>query len=182
MTPACVRRLVRRAGLAFALTALGCGGEGNARVTVPAGATMREAADSLEAAGVVGSARAFGFYAKLTGRDRSIKPGLYILDRAASWNAVVDALVAGKGIVLTVTIPAGWDIKTMVPVIAETMQVRWGPIDLELPQLDSIQWVSVAITVLAALMIFKLRWSVLRTLGVCALLGIGAALLGLPVA
>lgn len=129
MTPACVRRRVGRAGMVLALTALACGGEGNARVTVPAGATMREAADSLEAAGIVGSARAFRFYAKLTGRDRSIKPGLYILDRAASWNAVVEALVAGKGIVLTVTIPEGWDIKTMVPVIAETMKVPAATLD-----------------------------------------------------
>jgi len=129
MTPACVRRRVGRAGMVLALTALACGGEGNARVTIPAGATMREAADSLQAAGIVGSARAFRFYAKLTGRDRSIKPGLYILDRAASWNAVVDALVAGKGIVLTVTIPEGWDIKTMVPVIAETMQVPAATLD-----------------------------------------------------
>ena len=129
MTPACVRRRVGRAGMVLALTALACGGEGNARVTVPAGATMREAADSLQAAGIVGSARAFRFYAKLTGRDRSIKPGLYILDRAASWNAVVDALVAGKGIVLTVTIPEGWDIRTMVPVIAETMQVPAATLD-----------------------------------------------------
>ena len=100
MTPARVRR---RAGLAIVLASLACGGEGNARVTVPAGASMREAADSLEAAGVIGSAKTFRFYAKLTRRDRSIKPGLYLLDRAASWNEVIDALVAGKGIVLTVT-------------------------------------------------------------------------------
>ena len=126
MTPSRVRRC---AGLAIVLASLACGGEGNARVTVPAGASMREAADSLEAAGVIGSAKTFRFYAKLTRRDRSIKPGLYLLDRAASWNEVIDALVAGKGIVLTVTIPEGWDVKTMVPSIAETMKIPAASLD-----------------------------------------------------
>jgi chromate transporter len=33
----------------------------------------------------------------------------------------------------------------------------------------------------ATLLLFRLKWSVLRTLGVCALLGLGAGLAGLPV-
>ncbi len=117
-------RIVRRAAsIAVALVAAACGGEGNARVTVPSGASMRVAADSLEAAGVIGSAKAFSFYAKLTGRDRSIKQGTYLLDRGASWNEVIDALVAGRGIVFTVTIPEGWDLKAIVPAVAEVMKV-----------------------------------------------------------
>jgi chromate transporter len=32
----------------------------------------------------------------------------------------------------------------------------------------------------AAVLLFRLRWSVLRTLGACALLGLAAAALGLP--
>jgi chromate transporter len=36
------------------------------------------------------------------------------------------------------------------------------------------------IALVAAGLLFRLRWSVLRTLGVCALLGLAAALLGLP--
>jgi len=111
----------------FALQA--CGGTGNARVTVPAGATMRHAADSLEAAGVIGSAKAFSFYAKVTGRDRSIKPGLYLLDRGASWNEVIDALVAGRGIVFTLTIPEGWDLKAIVPAISRVMKVSAPSLD-----------------------------------------------------
>lgn len=90
---------------------------------------MRIAADSLEAAGVIGSAQAFSFYAKFTGRDRSIKAGTYILDRGASWNAVIDALVAGRGIVFTVTIPEGWDLKTIVPAVANVMKVPAPALD-----------------------------------------------------
>jgi chromate transporter len=41
--------------------------------------------------------------------------------------------------------------------------------------------VAAIITVFAALLIFALKWSVLRTLGVCALLGVAAALVHLPV-
>ncbi|HEX6314315.1 MAG TPA: endolytic transglycosylase MltG [Gemmatimonadaceae bacterium] len=106
-----------------------CGDKGNARVTVPSGASMRIAADSLESAGVIGSARLFSFYAKVTGQDRRIKPGMYILDRGASWNAVIDALVAGKGIVFTVTIPEGWNLRTIVPNVSRIMKVPEEALD-----------------------------------------------------
>ena len=114
---------------ALALAATACDGSGNARVTVPSGASMRLAADSLEAAGVIGSAKLFAVYAKVTGRDRSIKAGTYILDRGASWNEIVNALVAGKGIVLTVTIPEGWDLKTIIPSISRVMNVPTARLD-----------------------------------------------------
>ena len=41
--------------------------------------------------------------------------------------------------------------------------------------------VALGIAVVAAVLIFRLRWSVLRTLGVCAVLGLAAGLAGLPV-
>jgi UPF0755 protein len=106
-----------------------CGGEGNARVTVPSGASMRLAADSLEAAGVIGSARAFSLYAKLTGHDRSIKAGTYLFDRRTSWNTIISSLVAGRGLVFTVTIPEGWDLKTIVPSISDVMKVPAESLD-----------------------------------------------------
>lgn len=90
---------------------------------------MRLAADSLESAGVVGSAKLFSFYAKLRGRDRSIKAGTYILDRRASWDAIIDALEEGRGIVFTVTIPEGWDLRTIVPAISRVMKVPAADLD-----------------------------------------------------
>jgi UPF0755 protein len=90
---------------------------------------MRLAADSLEAAGVIGSAKLFRVYAKVIGRDRNIKAGTYLIDRGSSWNAVIEALVAGKGIVFTVTIPEGWDLKTIIPVVSETMKVSAASLD-----------------------------------------------------
>ncbi len=47
--------------------------------------------------------------------------------------------------------------------------------------LDSVRSVAVVIAALAAVLLFKVKWSVLRTLGVCAALGLAAGLAGLPI-
>jgi chromate transporter len=62
---------------------------------------------------------------------------------------------------------------------AETSTV--GSLALELPDPGSLRPVALGITVIAAVLIFRLKWSVLRTLGVCALLGLAAGLSGLSV-
>jgi chromate transporter len=64
---------------------------------------------------------------------------------------------------------------------SETRQVEWGALSLELPEPASLRLLSVAIAVVAAVLIFRLKWSVLRVLGVCAVLGLAAGLVGLPV-
>ena len=55
---------------------------------------------------------------------------------------------------------------------AATTTAAAGPLSVELPVLDSLRWTSLVIAAAAAVMIFKLRWSVLRTLGASALLGL----------
>jgi chromate transporter len=47
-----------------------------------------------------------------------------------------------------------------------------GPVQLALPDLGSLRPVPLVIAAVAAVLIFRLRWSVLRTLGVCAVLGL----------
>ena len=69
---------------------------------------------------------------------------------------------------------------TVHTLFADTSHTSWGPIRLELPDLTSLRPLAVVITLAALLMIFRLRWSVLRTLGACALLGLAAALTPLP--
>jgi chromate transporter len=64
---------------------------------------------------------------------------------------------------------------------ATTQPWRWGPLRLELPELSSLRPVALAITVVAVVLVFRLRWSVPRTLAVCAGLGLAAALAGLSV-
>jgi chromate transporter len=64
---------------------------------------------------------------------------------------------------------------------AATHPLRWGPVQVELPQLWSLRPVPLVISAAALVMIFQLRWPVPRTLLVCAGLGLAAALTGLPV-
>ncbi len=64
---------------------------------------------------------------------------------------------------------------------AATTPVEWGPIALQLPILASWRPVAAGIAVIAVVLIFALKWSILRTLAVCALLGGAAALTNLPI-
>ena len=53
-----------------------------------------------------------------------------------------------------------------------TRDVTGGPFQLEVPVLESVNWAALAITALGCALIFWRDWSVLRTLGACALAGI----------
>jgi UPF0755 protein len=101
----------RLALLLVSAAACGAGDEPSTRVTIPNGASMAVAADSLERAGVIGSPRMFRIYAKLRGGDRGIKAGTYELRRDASWEFVLDALRSGRGVVNAVTIPEGYTLR-----------------------------------------------------------------------
>ena len=59
-----------------------------------------------------------------------------------------------------------------------TRQWHTGVVDMELPVFSAIDPVAVAIAGLGCLLIFWRRWSVLWTLGACALAGVAAAVLG----
>ena len=59
----------------------------------------------------------------------------------------------------------------------ETGRARLGPIDLEVPVLATVRPLEVGIALVAAALVFGRGWSVLRTLGVCAALGLGLGLL-----
>ena len=55
--------------------------------------------------------------------------------------------------------------------------VTRGPVRVQVPELASIDPLAVTVAVVAAVLLFRLRLSVLRTLGVCALLGLAGSLL-----
>lgn len=110
--------------VAIALLLSGRGsGTGQARVFVPRGATLREAADSLEKHGVIRNATAFRFYALIRRRDRSIRAGTYLFERGSSWGNVLDDLRGGKGIEHSITIPEGWSLGQIVPQLARVLKV-----------------------------------------------------------
>jgi len=64
---------------------------------------------------------------------------------------------------------------------SESRVVDRGPVHVELPDLTTPRPVPLIIAVVAAVLLFRVKWSVLRTLGVCALLGLAAGLAGLPI-
>jgi chromate transporter len=55
---------------------------------------------------------------------------------------------------------------------SETKQHTWGPITTGLPVPGTVVWSAVVITALGFVLVFRLRMSVLRTLGICALAGV----------
>jgi peptidoglycan lytic transglycosylase G len=93
------------------------------RVIVPTGASLHLAADSLAGAGVVRSPRLFRVYAWLRGGDRAIRAGTYEFRRGDSWSTVLGMLRAGRGIVVTVTIPEGFALSQIAPLLAERLNV-----------------------------------------------------------
>jgi len=93
------------------------------RVFIRKGSPFREAADSLAAHGVVGSARVFSWYARLRRTDRSLRWGTYVLRDGMSWEQVLTSLRLGRGVVHTVTIPEGWTIAQITPVLADALDL-----------------------------------------------------------
>jgi len=54
--------------------------------------------------------------------------------------------------------------------------LTWGPVELDVPVLSSWDPVAFAITAVALVLIFGRKWSTMRTLGVCAILGLVSTL------
>ena len=98
-------------------------GGAEARIFIRKGAPFREAADSLAAHGVVGSPRLFSYYARVRGRDRSLRWGTYIVRSAMGWERVLESLNSGRGVVHAVTIPEGWMLIEIAPVVAEALDL-----------------------------------------------------------
>jgi UPF0755 protein len=92
-------------------------------VIIPKGATFAQATDSLHKAGLVGPSLIFRTYARLKKADRRIKPGTYLIKRNTPWSDIVGALHGGHGLVNTMTIPEGWTVSQIVPLLAETLNL-----------------------------------------------------------
>ncbi len=76
-------------------------------VTIPPGATLEAAVDSLAARGIVEHAGLFTLYARLHGLRGSLKTGVYLLAPRTPWSDVVDALERGRGVEARFFVPEG---------------------------------------------------------------------------
>src|SRR3954470_6178127 len=119
----------RGALVALCVVAAACGGQPHGaptRVIIPRGASFGQAADSLAHSGIIGSPKLFRLYGRFTGGDRNIKPGTYLLKHGTPWHDIVSAMNGGHGLVNTITIPEGYTISQITPLLAKTLQV---PVD-----------------------------------------------------
>jgi UPF0755 protein len=92
------------------------------RVTIPPGASVRIAADSLKAHGIVGSPAWFRALARLRLSERRLKAGIYDLPRGlGAWGAI-SALQAGRVATTRVTVPEGLSL----PDLAALVESRLG--------------------------------------------------------
>jgi UPF0755 protein len=80
-------------------------------VTVENGATLRQVARQLQAAGVIRSQYALVAWAELSGQARKIKPGEYSFSGGESVPAILNELASGAFAAVTVTIPEGLTIR-----------------------------------------------------------------------
>jgi UPF0755 protein len=92
-------------------------------VIIPRGASFAQAADSLARTGLIGSPKFFRLYGRVTGGDRNIKPGTYLLKHGTPWKDIVSALNGGHGLVNTITIPEGFTLLQITPLLARTLKV-----------------------------------------------------------
>ena len=92
-------------------------------VVIPRGSSVRAAADTLANAGVISSPRLFRWYVRGLGQARTIKPGRYQLAFHAPYRDVLDALIEGRSVRHTVTIPEGYDIRDIAPLVAKALSV-----------------------------------------------------------
>ena len=108
---------------AAALTACGQPHGRPVRVIIPRGASFTEATDSLARGKIVKWPTGFRILARIRGKDRNIKPGTYLLKPGTSWAEVLSALNGGLGLVNSVTIPEGFALSQISPLLARRLSL-----------------------------------------------------------
>ncbi len=96
-----------RACLLLALVACSSPDGPRVTVTVPAGASLDAAVDSLAANHVIGHPGLFRLFARVRGLAGSLKSGVYLLRQNESWSDVVAALERGRGVEQRFTVREG---------------------------------------------------------------------------
>jgi UPF0755 protein len=100
------------------------------RVIIPRGASFRAAADSMASAGVIESPFAFRVYARARGHDRKIQAGTYLLRPGTRWSDLIRAMNGGTGIINRVTIPEGFTISQITPVLVRSLHTTADSVDV----------------------------------------------------
>ena len=93
-----------------------------ARVMIPVGATLGDAADSLVSARVIRSARVFLVIAQVTGgASDAVLPGRYLMPRGATTSALLAQLHSGRKRFRRLVIPEGWGITQIARLLRDSL-------------------------------------------------------------
>ncbi len=57
----------------------------------------------------------------------------------------------------------------------ESTPTTWGPINVSIPEISSLDWAAVAIALVAAVLVFRMKMPTLKVLAICSALGLVAA-------
>ena len=102
-------------------------GEEAALVRIPLGMTLTAAADSLAARGLLRHPAVLRAGARLTGRDRALRAGLYSMPYGSSPRELLRILTAGEAVQVKVTIPEGLAAEDIAALVAGAL--GFPPID-----------------------------------------------------
>ena len=87
-------------------------------IRIPSGMTLSAAADSLVASGLLKHPKVFLAGARLTGKGRALRAGLYELPVGGSPRDLLFALTSGSAVQVKVTIPEGLDAEEIAAVVS----------------------------------------------------------------
>ena len=93
-------------------------------ISVPQGASTRAAAAKAVEGGVQTHPDLLGWYFRLAGREQTIKPGDYAVTRGMTPRELLDKLVRGDRIVLTLTLVEGWTFRQFREALAKADHLR----------------------------------------------------------
>ncbi|MEW6351142.1 MAG: endolytic transglycosylase MltG [Thermodesulfobacteriota bacterium] len=89
-------------------------------VTIPKGASVSQVGSILQEHGVVSSRLVFKLVAMIRGEQRKIQAGEYLVKTGSDAGDVLDLLISGKTLTITLTIPEGYNLDQ----VAATMEQR----------------------------------------------------------
>ena len=106
-----------------------CGGAGQpacVTVTIPRGAGLDEAIDTLVARRVLPTSGPFRVYARSRGLAATLKSGVYVFPEGAGWRHIVAALSSGRGVEVRFTVREGLTAAEVAEVAQRQLKI---PVD-----------------------------------------------------
>ena len=134
------RRLAIHAVLLLSLLGASCSGSAGSdpvRITIPAGSGFGAVTDTLAAHGLVEWTPLFRIYARMQGAERQVKPGVYEVPGDIAWTDLLDTLVSGDVVQMTIAVPEGWMLEQIAPRIAAATEADPDSLTTALLEEDS---------------------------------------------